>query len=352
MGFCRLFRFSPFAPETARRVGVLCVGAIGDLLLATNLFSGLRHALPEADIEVITSKANASAHILLPSSCRSVAFPITDMGGMVRHVRSARFDILIDIGQWARISALICAFSGAKYTVGFATPGQYRHYVYDRTTSHQNDRHETDNFFAMGQTLFPKLQGSPEIIIPEKPSEMCPVLPGKNIVFCHMWPSGVNSFLKEWPGEYWETLASTLLEAGYVPVFTGGGDDAEATDGFVAQVNLKTKPCEARAISVAGKISLADLAYHMRRAAAVVSVNTGTMHLAALSGAATVGLHGPTNPLRWGPVGERICSLLPDKGRSAYLDLGFEYPDGVENVMQYLPVSSVVTALRNFGLRL
>ena len=86
------------------------------------------------------------------------------------------------------------------------------------------------------------------------------------------------------------------------------------------------------------------------RATAVVSVNTGTMHLAALAGAPTVGLHGPTNPLRWGPVGRHVRALLPHKGPYAYLNLGFEYPRPHTSCLDSLPVEDVVDALHSLSL--
>ncbi|MCC8195005.1 MAG: glycosyltransferase family 9 protein [Deltaproteobacteria bacterium] len=339
------------APEQARRIGVICLGAVGDLLLATSLLNGLRRTLPEASIEIITSRANAAARGLLPPEYMAVSFGVKDVPGMIRHTRSAKYDILFDTGQWPRISALVAAASGAGRTVGFATPGQYRHYAYDVAVPHRNDRHETDNFLALGRALFPELTGKPSVVIPKAPSSASPVLPETALVFCHMWPSGVRSHLKEWPRDHWAGLAQTLSAAGYAPVFTGGPQDAAATERFLEEYGLACGKGGGRAFSVAGRLSFPDLAFYLGKAAAAVSVNTGTMHLAALCGAPTIGLHGPTNPLRWGPVGEKTVSLLPETGRSAYLNLGFEYPPDDDAVLRHLPVATVLDALRSFGLR-
>lgn len=102
---------------------------------------------------------------------------------------------------------------------------------------------------------------------------------------------------------------------------------------------------------MAGRVTLVELAAMFERAAAVVSVNTGVMHLASLAGAPTAGLHGATNPLRWGPVGEKAVSILPRSGRMAYLNLGFEYPPHVENAMANLVVEDVIEALNRLGVR-
>ena len=345
--------FAPPLPPAheAKKVGLLAFGAIGDLLLATALLSGLRRSLPCAAIEVITSKDNAAVVPLLPEGVAAASFRVTDVLGMVSHIRAARYDILIDTGQWPRISALAGAVSGAGRVAGFATPGQHRHYAFDHAVPHRNDRHEKENFLALGRILFPGLTGEPELRVPDKPSGACPDLPDSRLVFCHMWGSGLHSRLKEWPAAYWGELAVALAEAGYAAVFTGGPGDAPATDAFLERRIPAEYREKGRIYSVAGAMSLPDLAWHLRRAAAVVSVNTGIMHLAAIAGAPTIALNGAVNPLRWGPLGPKTCALLPEKGRSAYLNLGFEYEDTTENVLRHLPVSAVREALAAFGVR-
>ncbi len=101
-----------------------------------------------------------------------------------------------------------------------------------------------------------------------------------------------------------------------------------------------------RVQSIAGEMSLGGLAAVLRGAAAVVAVNTGVMHLAALLDAPVVGLHGPTSRRRWGPLGERSIALAPrDAGGCEFLNLGFEYPDRVVDCMERITVDDVFAAL-------
>lgn len=350
--FGRLFPSTAFSPENTRSIGILCLGAIGDLLLTTALIQALRRKFPDAVIDIITSKANGGTHGFIPGIDGAAAFGVTDVPGMVRHLRSKKYNLLIDTSQWARLGALLSAVSGAGHTVGFATKSQFRHYAYDSVVTHRNDVHEVENFLALGKAVFPGIDGKPEILLPENPSLSCPAClrdpSDKKMVFCHMWPSGLNSYLKEWPAEYWAELAGILVAAGYAPVFTGGPQDAERTEKFIENYALAEKGI----CSVAGAASLADIAWSMRHVAAVVSVNTGIMHLAAVAGAATVGLNGPTNPSRWGPLGDRTISLQPREGHYGYLNLGFEYPDTAGTVLNGLPVEDVVAALKRLDLGL
>jgi ADP-heptose:LPS heptosyltransferase len=334
-----------------RTIGVICLGAIGDLLLVTGLLGQLREAFPDARIEVVATRSNAAVFPLLKPDYAACAFEVTDVRGMLGHLRRSRYDILIDTSQWARLGALLAALSRAGTTVGFSTAGQYRHYGYECVVPHSALKHEADNFLALGSALVPGLRRAPEIVIPEHPSAACPPLPEGPVVFFHMWPAGVHAHLKEWPGECWAELARTVHASGYAIALTGGKEDRERTEAFLAQCLPGELADSGRVVSVAGRMSLPDLAFCFSRAAAAVSVNTGVMHLAALCGVPLVGLHGPTNPRRWGPLGGQARALLPDEGDSAYLDLGFEYPPNAENVMRFLRVNRVLEALREMGVR-
>lgn len=324
------------------RIGIFCPGAIGDLLLLSGLVDGIKKILPESGIEIIATNANKAALPLIPHIGASFALPVRDIPGMINLLRKRRHDILFDASQWARLGAIVCAFSGAALTVGFRSRGQYRSLPYDIVVEHGADRHEVENFLNLGRALWPDLKGAPQLILPEK------IIPKRgDVVYCHMWPApGKGRGLKQWPPGKWAELIAMLIKAGYEIRLTGSGNDIEECDKFLNNYF----PGRHNPISVAGKYNLVELAPLLAQAAAVISVNTGIMHLAALTGTPTIGLHGATNPLRWGPVGEKALSLMPHKGRYAYLNLGFEYPANAANAMEYLPVADVVEALRSFGL--
>ncbi|MBO4368790.1 MAG: glycosyltransferase family 9 protein, partial [Desulfovibrio sp.] len=126
---------------------------------------------------------------------------------------------------------------------------------------------------------------------------------------------------------------------------TGSEANRKATKAF-----LDRHP-HLNATSLAGNVTLAELAWLFSRAECVVSVNTGILHLAALAGCPTIALNGPTNPLRWGPVGEICLSLLPHNPHSAYLNLGFEYGSHKKHpCMQDLAPGDVIAALKKLGV--
>lgn len=328
-------RFNHTRPTS---IGLICPGAVGDLLLLSALVNGLHELWPDAKLEVIASAANSAALPLIPHLDNSFAAPVAKIGAILKYIRSRQYTVLIDASQWARYGALLAAFSGAKITVGFKTPGQYRSLSYDFKARHSNQQHELNNFLALGQTLWPKLTGKPQLKLPPWQPD------SSNVVYCHMFPApGPGRQLKEWP--YWAKLIGELLNQGFAIHLTGGLADRPECEKFIAENFGETEKIK----SLAGQISLLELGHKFTAAKAVISVNTGVMHLAALSGAPTIGLHGATNPLRWGPVGPRVLSLLPESGPSAYLNLGFEYPKGVKTAMPNLSVAKTLQALKKLN---
>ena len=328
-------------PDESRSVGVICLGAIGDLLLLSGLLRGLRRQLPGATLELVVSAGNAGALPLMGDVDAAAAFDVRHVPAMVRHVRGRRYDLLIDSTQWARLPAIVTSLSGSGFTLGFTTAGQWRALGYDRAVTHSADRHEAENFLALGRALWPGLIGEPALRLPEDaPPLAAEMADGRPHAFLHMWPAGYKSHLKEWPAGHWAALARALTGRGYSVWLTGSCADAPRNAAF-----LREQGPLPHVRSLAGRASLPELAWLLARAGAVVSVNTGIMHLAALTGAPTVGLHGATNPRRWGPVGPRCVSLLPAAGESAYLNLGFEYPADAEPALVHLSVEAVLAAL-------
>jgi len=352
-------------PDAPKALGVICFAAIGDLLLATALINALRARHPDARIHVYASAANAGALALLPGKCVCRSFAISDIRGIVRTLREDALDILFDTTQWARIGALVSLLSGAKFAVGFDTPGQYRGSAYDLAVPHRAGLHEIENFGNLARALYPQGQYAPSIVIPEAPlgpeTSPGPETPPGNVagleptalsrtIFMHMWASGRKPEIKEWSPLEWAALAKRCHEAGYRVVFTGSPENAPKNAAFLDKYIAPLLRETDEVCSIAGKTSLPELAWLFSRSAAVVSVNTGIVHLAGLSGAPTIDLHGPTAPERWGACGPRAFHVSAPDAYGGYLYLGFEFPKNAYPVLRALPASQVVSALRRAGL--
>lgn len=347
-------------PASFESIGICVFAAIGDALLASALIGDLKRAHPHLKITIFATSANADVFKLVGGWDELVLVPITKPLAAIRQMRPHPVDILLDSSQWSRIGALLSVFSSAQWTVGFRTQGQFRHFSYDFSVDHSPNIHELDNFRALLMPLGVKTGSMPQIDLQELESLSCLKIKQPYLVF-HPWASGNHFELREWPMQHWVELANKALKAGYGLVFTGGPGDATRAADLIEEIKRSHQGVieDGLLISLAGKADLASTAAYLQNAAAVVSVNTGTMHLAAILGAPLIALHGPTNPDRWGPsypgrsteVGPIVLGPGRDQG-GAYLNLGFEYPKNPKYLMSRISSQEVVEALRKFSINI
>ncbi|GAA0542175.1 glycosyltransferase family 9 protein [Rhizomicrobium palustre] len=321
-------------PASVRSIAIMVLAAIGDTVIATALIAPLRRRFPNASIIAVTTSANRGIAELSDFDS-VVTIPVVQPSKAIKLLRELQLDIAIDCGQWARLSAILTYASKARFTVGFRTEGQARHFAFDAAPPHLATRHELDNFLALIAPLGAETNGRPSLNPPANP----PLLtPERQWIAFHPWAAGVRCELREWARERWISLGKALVSRGYDIVITGGPADAVASTELVNAID----PEHAR--TIAGRSSLRDSLAVLGDVKAVVSVNTGLMHMAAAVGVPLVALHGPTNPLRWGPVSDRAIVLGPGPG-GGYLNLGNEYPENPPDTMAEISVEDVENAL-------
>jgi heptosyltransferase III len=328
------------APETVTRIGVFFFGAIGDSLLASATIPDLRRQFPSARIICFVTEVTRSFSSIIDGVDDWVTLPIRRPDRCAAILRANAVDILIDFGQWWRITAVLTAVARARYAIGFRTPGQWRHFPYDAVAAHSNRQHELENFRALVSLLGVRPEGMPRI---RRGSPVRFELSGAaQWIVLHPWPAGYRSELREWGEEGWIAVADAAREWGYGIVVTGGPADRDRAEDLAEVIGRRGN----RVVCAAGRASLSETVALLERAAAVVSVNTGLMHMAAALDRPLVALHGPTNPLRWGPVSRNAVVIGPGTERGcAYLNLGHEYPARPPGCMECIAAEEVVAAL-------
>jgi len=113
---------------------------------------------------------------------------------------------------------------------------------------------------------------------------------------------------KIWPAARFVALAEALaarFPAARVAVFGGPG----AAEREAARPVLEAIP---GAIDLVGQLSLPEAAACLSRCAIFVANDSGLMHLAAASGAPTLGLFGPTPATEYAPAGRCTAVALAD----------------------------------------
>jgi ADP-heptose:LPS heptosyltransferase len=317
-----------------RSVALVKTAAIGDTVLLSALVSDLKAWKPDLRIVLFAGESNAFYGRLLTGVDRVVELKLTKIWHCIRLLRSESFDVTIDVDSWPRISAVFAVLSSTDCVVGFKTFGQYRHFAENIQVTHQDDQHEIENDRALLRALDIPV-GAP----PQDLGRPWVVTSAKKTITFHLWPGGTLSHLREWPESNWQKLASELIRDGFVIQMSGAPSEREKNAAFIRSLSPSDQGSVQNLAGQSFEMTLESL----RTSRLLVSVNTGIMHVGAAMGVPTLGLHGPTNPLRWGPLGARSRSLLSRTPGSAQLNLGFEYVDRIER-MAGLDVGDVTSA--------
>jgi len=165
-------------------------------------------------------------------------------------------------------------------------------------------RHHSDD---IARILLGRLDSDQvEVISPVRPDRLPKsALPPKSGLFrIGIVPGGASNLIREqslrrWPLQSYVALAKSLIGRGWEVFVMGGPDDAWVKEGF---------GCLA-VVDCIGVFSLPELISTFDTCDAVVSHDTGPLHLAGLSNAALVGLFGPTQPRTRMPRKGRVSGL-------------------------------------------
>ena len=327
-------------PAHVKKLGVLCSPALGDTLLFSSVLQDLRAHFPEAEIIHFCMRQNLAAAEILPGADRRVVISLTKPPQTVRQFRAERLDALLDFSSWQRLTAFYALTSGARFTAGFRTRGQYRGSGYDLAVTHRDDLHETGNFRSILTALGIPSGALPQVEIPPATGPE-PLDQHKDVVVFHLWASGQRSWLREWPQDRWLALAQRIAKPNTTFAITGAPSDLPRTEPFVASMQAEGLD----AVAFIGTDGFKSLARLLARARVVVSVNTGVMHLAAIVGAPTVSINGPNRNGRWGPIGPRALGVEAPGEGCGYLHLGFNFDGQATDCMERITVDAIVQAV-------
>ncbi|HTS10141.1 MAG TPA: glycosyltransferase family 9 protein [Candidatus Eisenbacteria bacterium] len=328
-------------PRAFSSLGLLQTAAIGDTVLMAGILSDLRRSFPKVRIILFAGPSNYEIARLLAGPDEVVRLPVTKLPQAVRVLRGRRVDVLCDFGPWPRVNAICAALSGAGFLIGFETPGQYRHYVYDRTVHHSSRVHEVENQRALVRCLGVESKTLPRLAVD---GDLPEVLAPNTYVAFHGWSAGYRGYMKEWPEEHWLALAEAVSSLGYEVVLTGGPADHDRAEALASRLKSLSG---GHSLSFAGKTDLTETIRILKHAVAVVSVNTSVVHLAAAVGTPVVSINGPVNGTRWGPLGPNAVSVDSEGPDCGYLDLGFEYDGHRDDCMAAIKPDLVFETLMN-----
>lgn len=333
-------RSLPAAPE---RIAIIEPTAIGDTLIASGAIAAIAERYPDADLSVFHSASNAVAVGMVDARLTPVLCDFSRPDRALGMLRRVEPNLVVDLTPWPNLTAILARLS-APCAVGFAPIGAARGNLFDLPVPHRSDRHELENLAEVAR-LF---GGSDDyhMRIHIKDCGVASELPLDRLVLCHLSAGGSRAAEKAWPLEYWRLLCIGLIDAGYVPAFTGIASDQKTVDLLRAQLGGHSD----NTISLCGRVPFTELGDLLRRARLVISVDTSILHLAGAVDATVFGLHGPTRSWRWGACCARAQGLDSPHPDAGYISCGTEtHPRSMEIMRALTPEMVLEAVLRTMA---
>lgn len=118
---------------------------------------------------------------------------------------------------------------------------------------------------------------------------------------------GVSEAKRKYPLEQWADAGKQLIENGYQLILTGSTAEQQLTDELAIQIG-------AGSFSAGGMFTLAEFICLVKHTPILLSVNTGTIHIAAAVGTPVVVLYAQTNPQHtpWGVLHKVLEFAVPE----------------------------------------
>jgi ADP-heptose:LPS heptosyltransferase len=300
----------------ARRVLVIRLGALGDVVMSFPAFAAIRAHHPDAEITLLTTRPFVALAETAPWFDRVAvdARPAWWNLPALRRLRAQLrgFDMVYDLQTSGRSSwyfhlAGRPPWSGIARGCSHPQAGPARERMH--TVERQRDQLERAGIAAFPLPDLSFLTSRP---VPALPAPFALLVPG----------SSAHRPGKRWPAERYGALAAVLAGRGLTPVVMRGPDEAALAATIQAACPAALDP---------GSLPLLDLFAVAARAALVVGNDTGPTHIAAAAGCPTLVLFShdsdPTMTAPRGPGGtwpavirvpvladlpvERVAAALP-----------------------------------------
>jgi lipopolysaccharide heptosyltransferase II len=347
-----------------RRVLVIRLDLIGDVVLSLPVVRALRDAYPGAQIDFLAQPSPAAilagqpeiAHVLtidadglrspaglLRRATREAALDV------IQRLRRSRYDLCVSVS--GDFGSVVARLSGARRRVGYAGES-YRGMLTDPVPGgrYAVRRHEVDYVRELARAAGGRDAGDllPELsVLPSAAAAVATLLAETGLdsrtgPLIALHAGARNGLAKRWPTAAWAALASRLVERLDARVVLVGAPG----DGEIASEIVRL--AHAGAVSLTGHTSLPELAALLARCDLLVSGDSGPLHIACAVGTPVVGLYGPTDPQISGPLGRRAVVLrqpiwcAPCYDASAVADCRFGNPV----CMKTLPPEAVLVAVR------
>lgn len=351
---------APIPATSVQRILVIKLRHHGDMLLTTPVINTLKANYPQAQIDVLLYQETQDMLASNPAVSRIFAIDrqwkkqgakahLGHEWRLIRQLQAQHYDLVVNLAdQWR--SALITRLTGARIRLGFDFPkrrGFLWRYCHTQLVSVEGHDalHTVEQNLSLLQPLGLKLSDTQVTMSYDEQdwqaAEALLQQRGVQNDYLVVQPTS-RWFFKCWSEEKMAALITALHSDGHTVVITSGPDEKERK----MVENILAHCPQQGVVSLAGQLTLRQLAAIIDHAGLFIGVDSVPMHMAAALKTPCIALFGPSKLTFWRPwqvIGQVIWAgdygPLPD-------------PDAVntatdERYLNLIPTDAVITAARS-----
>ena len=310
--------------STMKRILIIRLSAIGDIIMASALLPPLRATWPDAHISWLVEPTGADLLRGNPHLDELIVWPRNDwqqllkqrsyckllstVGGFKQRLRDRQFDLVLDIHGLLK-SGLLAKFTCAPQRIGLNSREGSQWLMTQTLTADKNDARLGSEYlqlatalaldadlFAMAITATEASQQSIQQTLTRAGFDPAAAY----VVLCPF----TTRPQKHWFNQRWGQLIDLLhQQTTLTPILLGSPNDNTATEEIIAAA---TTPSE-HIINMVGKTSIAEAVALVQGANLLIGVDTGFTHLGIAFNLPTIALFGATRPyLETGSINSRV----------------------------------------------
>ncbi|MFQ5511673.1 MAG: glycosyltransferase family 9 protein [Candidatus Krumholzibacteriia bacterium] len=317
------------SPTPSRILVIRQHNQMGDMLLAVPAYRAIKETCPGAELGVVCARINRDVLLNNPYVDRVHTFaglnPLRVVL-LVRRLRRCRYDLAIVLHtvSFSFTSAMLGLLSGARYRVGSTSrpfhnrmSSAFYHLELPLPGADELDgmNEAEHNLYPLGALGIRTADIRP-VLVPTAANEQW----ADSYLRRHMTQDvpvvavhpGAGKAGNIWPPEKLAGVVNRLAAAREIGVCViEGPRDAGPVRAFCGVADTRCVTLKGRPIG--------DVAAVLRRARLVICNDTGVMHVSSAAGATTLGIFGPTDPVRWAPRCPNLHVVRAEHGRLSEL---------------------------------
>lgn len=300
---------TPPRPERLRRILVIKFFGMGSIILTGSPLRHLKRVDPDIQVTYLTFASNVDVvgrlsiadEVLSIDSHSAIGF-LRDSLTVLRKIRAAHFDAVIDFEFFSKFSTLLSALSGAPIRGGFSLPTRWRQAILTHWKAIDKHEHVSASFAALAATVTRHPYAPTPVqfaITGEERSRIANrfgEVGGQRIVI--NVNTGATFLERRWKKERFAAVIDALTnETGIQCILTGSSGERTYVQSVIA--------CTSRpdhCINAAGELTPGEFGALLQSASLFLSSDSGPVHLAALLDTPSIALYGPEDPVFYRPL--------------------------------------------------